>query len=488
MPVTRMPSLARALAIVMIASAWAASAFAQAPAAGLRLEVQVKALDLLERAGRAQDERRFREAAALYRQAAELNPDDGQPLVLAGVAAYQIPALAAAGRDLRQALSRPLAPEDRDLARLYLGLITEDLRRPSPSGDQARPRPNDVEPSPWSAALTTTAGGGYDSNARQTAPGSLDADGATLVPQQAAVYGAASVELALGRRFDGGGSFDFSYAVEQSAYENRAFADLDFQEHVLALEFAHPLDEAIQAALAATADLSFTGVATQLRAFQRSLRLDPQLLLGAGMVRVRLAAAWQQTSTLDPTYSFLSGRRLEASMTPQLAVAGWRASVMGRLRRDDLGSANTGPQPSPDDVCPECTAETVVPYSNKSVGATARLAAPFSWRLRPAMSARWELRGYDQPQRTQRQGPFGIEDLGTRIRRDTRLGLGGSLTLRLTDDCTLTARYDHLRLWSNHQRLRGTGCPAGTSCDAAAGDRRGYRKHGLTLDLSIEWS
>jgi hypothetical protein len=309
-----------------------------------------------------------------------------------------------------------------------------------------------------------------------------------VVPERAAVYAAASVELALGRHFDGGTSLDASYSVEQSAYQDRQFADLDFQEHVLALELAHPLADAVRVALAATGDLSFTGVGTQLLAFQRSLRLDPQLTLGGGMVRVRLGAAWQQTSTLDPAYSYLSGRRLEMNMAPQLAAAGWRASLLARLRRDDLGRTSTGPTPSPDELCPECTAETEIPYSNQSVGASARIAAPWDWRLRPALSARWELRSYDQPQRTQRQGPFGVEDLGTRVRQDTRLGLGASLTLRLTDSAWLTARYDHLRLRSNYERLRGTGCPANTTCDAGAGDRRGYRKHGLTLDLSIEWS
>jgi hypothetical protein len=489
MPGIRMPSPARALAIVMIASAWAAPVFAQAADAEAMLQAKGEALDLLEKAGRALDERRFAAAATLYRQAAARDPDDGQALVLAGVAAYQIPAPGAARRDLREALARPLAPEDKDLARLYLGLIAEDLRRPPPgAADLDGPRHSDNDGDAWSMALTTTAGGGYDSNARQTAPGSLDADGATVVPEQAAVYASAALELALGRRFASDGTFDFGYAIEQSAYQDRQFADLDFQEHVLTLEIAHPLGDAIRAALSATGDLSFTGVGTQLRAFQRSLRLDPELSLGQGMLRARLAASWQQTDTLDPAYSFLSGRRLEASLTPQLAVGGWRGSLMARLRRDDLGSARTGPQPSPDDLCPDCTADTLVPYSNQSIAATARLAAPLSWRVRPALSARWELRSYDRPQRTQRQGPFGIEDLGTRIRHDARLGLGGSLSLRLTPNCSLTARYDHLRLGSSYERLRGTGCPAGTTCDADAGDRRGYRKHGLTLDLSIEWS
>jgi hypothetical protein len=477
---------ALAPAILMIAGAGAAPVFAQSPAADATLEASARALDVLEQAGRALDQKHFDEAARLYRQAAELSPEDGQPLVLAGVAAFQIPAPVAARRDLRRALARPLVAEDRDLARLYLDLIAQQLERP-PETDGARRR-SDSDDGAWSVALTTTLGGGYDSNARQTAPGSLDAEGVGVIPELAAVYAAGSVELALGQRFDGGTSFDASYAVEQSTYQDRQFADLDFQEHVLALELAHPLDDAIRVALAATGDLSFTGVGTQLRAFQRSLRLDPQLTLGGGMLRARLGAAWQQTSTLDPAYSHLSGRRLEVTMTPQLAVAGWRGSLMGRLRRDELGRASTGPTPSPDELCPDCTAETEIPYSNESFGATARIAAPLSWRLRPGLSARWELRSYDQPQRTQRQGPSGIEDLGTRVRQDTRLGLGASLTLRLTPDITLTARYDQLRLWSNYDRLRGTGCPAGTTCDSDAGDRKGYRKHGLTLDLSIEWS
>jgi hypothetical protein len=302
------------------------------------------------------------------------------------------------------------------------------------------------------------------------------------------VYGAASLELELGRQLAAGTRLDLSYAIEQSAYEDRRFADLDFQAHTLTVELAHRLADGVQVALAATGDLSFTGVGSELRAFQRSLRLDPQLALGAGAVRVRLAAAWQQTSTLDPAFSYLSGRRMEATMAPQLTMAGWRASLTGRLRRDDLGTARTGPEPAPDELCPDCTADTEIPYGNRSAGTTARLAAPLAWRLRPALSARWEVRSYDRPQRTERQGSAGIEELGTRLRRDTRLGLGGSLTLRLTEDVGLTVRYDHLQLRTSYDRLRGTGCPPATACDASASDRPGYRKHGLTLDLSIEWS
>jgi hypothetical protein len=172
-------------------------------------------------------------------------------------------------------------PRTGTLARLYLGLIAEDSAPPITerrSGTRATPTMS--SPAPGPSRSPTTAGGGYDSNARQTAPGSLDADGATLVPQQAAVYGAASVELALGRRFDGGGSFDASYAIEQSAYENRAFR----RSRLSGARAGAGVRPSAGGRDPGGADCDrrpvVHGVGTELRAFQRSLRLDPQLVLG----------------------------------------------------------------------------------------------------------------------------------------------------------------------------------------------------------------
>jgi hypothetical protein len=477
---------ARALAIVLIACAWAAPVLADGRASDAALAAQARTLDLLERAGRAADGKRFAEAARLYRKAAALDPGDGQALVLAGVAAYQIPAPRAARRDLERALARRLGPDDRELAELYLGLIAQER-----AGDQAV-RPDGGEDGAadqlWTVAISTTVGGGYDSNARQTPPGSLDAEGVGFAPAQGAVYASASIELGLSRGFRTGTSVELTYVIDQSAYQDRSFADLDFQEHTVALELAQTLGPDARVALTATGDLSFTGVGTELRPFQRSLRLDPELVIGASAVRVRVGGAWQRISTLDPALAHLSGQRLEASLSPQLSLAGWRASVTGRLRRDDLGSVHVGAEPSPDGLCLDCITDTVVPYSNQGVGASARLSAPFRWRLRPSLSGRWELRSYDRPQRTQRVGASGLETLGSRIRQDIRLGVGASVALRLGPACTLTARYDHLRLSSSYQELQAARCPQGDSCDASAGDRRGYRKHGLTLELSIDWS
>ena len=153
-------------------------------------------------------------------------------------------------------------------------------------------------------------------------------------------------------------------------------------------------------------------------------------------------------------------------MGPQLLLGGWRAAFTGRLRRDNLGSARSGSWLAPDELCPECNARTIAPYSNGSVAAALRVSGPVRWQVRPGASARWEQRHYDQPQFTERQGPFGIQHLDRRLRHDQRVGAGASLALRLSRAWTLAARYDHSRVSSSFDPLPG-GCPPGQACPTA---------------------
>jgi tetratricopeptide (TPR) repeat protein len=453
-----------AVAIVAAALASAAAPARAAAGAGgaarpLSLQRQAERLDLLLQAGQAHDAGRFDEAARLYRRAAAMDPGDGQPLVLAGVAAYRQQATRQARRDLQQALRRPLLPADRALARLYLDLIADDQRTREAS-DQP---PVEEE---WSATVATTIGGGYDSNPRQVVQGAVEAEGPTFASDRGALYAAAGAQLGISRELAGGAEVELGYGVEQSAYQDRQLADLDFLEHRLVVEIAQPMAQALRLGFSATGELSFTGVGRALHAFQQSVRLEPEMTVGTLHARFRFAAAWQATETLDPAVSFLSGTRFEASAGAHLVLGDWRTSLTGRLRRDALGVART-PLGTVDPMCPDCGTSWVVPYSNASVAASFRVLAPFRWRMRPGMSARWEMRSYDQPSRLEQKTALALERLDSQFRRDQRLGLGASVACRLADGYTLDLKYNY----SERATLAGDG----------------YDKQVVTVDLTIDW-
>jgi hypothetical protein len=440
-------------------------------------------LDLLSRAGRAFSGQRFDSAARLYRQAFALDPRDAQPLVMAGVAAYEAHTPAVARRDLRLAMgSSRLLPQDRELALTYLGLIEEDLQSAALAPMNLRPETRS------SLSLATSVGGGYDSNARQTRLGALDTENSSGAPASGSVFASAGVELGMDASLGDHTDVEIGLAARQSFYPDRARADLDFQEYELRLQASHRFLDWLTARFAASSDLSYSGLGTALRPFQSSVRLEPQLLFGSSTARLRLTGAWQAISTHDPTLGQLSGRRLEVSVTPAVPIGDWRVSLGGRVRHNALGTDRTPLGPSEDPFCPACTSTQVLPYSHTSMGGTFLLSGPYRWRIRPSLVGRWEIRLYDDPQHTERTGSLPAERGDFRSRRDEHLALGSGLTVRLATGLILGLRYEQSAFASS---LTPIASPAGCSPPACAGEsgpeRRGYRKHAWHLDLTIVW-
>ena len=155
-----------------------------------------------------------------------------------------------------------------------------------------------------------------------------------------------------------------------------------------------------------------------------------------------------------------------------MALGGWLATLSTRLRQEVLGIARAE-APAGDSPCPDCRSTLVVPYSNRSLGASLRVQAPSRWRLRPGLSGRWESRGYDEPQRIEVASPRTVGYLDVQRRHDQRFALGASLAWRLSAGATASLRYDSGGLWSTF-----TGAQTSTG---------GYRKQTLSAELSIDW-
>jgi hypothetical protein len=436
-------------------------------------------VDLLVRAGRAFSARRFEVALRLYRLASTLDTRDGQPLVMAGVAAYQSHAPAAARSDLSQALRRRLSPEDRALAMTYLGLIADD------GAERAVPATADPQAG-WSASLTSSLGGGYDSNARQGQRGALEAE--SLAARGAALFASAGLEAGLEVSLDPRTEVELGLGVEQSVYPAAAVADLSAQEHALGIAASHRLRPDLRLRAQASADLSFTGVGTRLQPFQSSIRFEPQLILGSGAVRLRASAAWQDTSTQDPALSYLTGRRLEATVAPSLTQDGWSGSLGVRVRRSQLGIERSAASVGDDPSCPTCTRATVGPHANRALGAIFFLSGPAGWPVRPTVSARWEVRVYDRAQVTEIETPTGTQQIDPHLRRDEQLAFGVGTAVPLGRRLTLNLRYNHNGLASTLTPLTAAQICAQAPCDdPAATQTRGYRKHAFSADLTVDW-
>jgi hypothetical protein len=435
----------------------------------------VRLLDLLSRAGRAFSGRRFDSAARLYRQASALDPADGQPLVMAGVAAYQANAPTIARRDLRLAMRRRLLPEDRELALTYLGLIAQDLR---PAASASLKPGSDAGSS---LSLATSLGGGYDSNARQARRGVLDTEDATLGPASGSMFASAGIEIGLDAVLAERIDIELGLSVEQSFYPDRSVADLDFQEYGLRLQVGHRLLDVLTARLVVSSDLSFSGLGAALRPFQSSVRLEPQLVFGDGSARLRLTGAWQSTTTHDATLGYLSGRRLEATITPTFSIGGWPAALGARVRHNALGTDRTPLGPGEEPGCAACTSTRIVPYSHGSVGGVFSLSGPYGWRVRPSVAARWEIRVYDDLQLVEQTGALPALQREARFRRDEQLAVASGIALRLKPGYILNLRYERSGFSSTLTPV------AGSAAVELAAESRRFRKNTLALDLTVDW-
>ena len=263
------------------------TALAAAPRQSVSDERSLERLNLMVRAGRAFQDRRFAEAVQLYRSAWAMEPDDGQPLVLAGVAAFETHDAALARHDLERALRRRLSPEDRELARTYLTLVGEELRTRVPEAAAGPGTPTaegaGEEAGAWTPMVTTSFGGGYDSNARQVPGRGIDTNLlASPSPVSRSLFAAAGAQLGMARPLGESLEVELRYGVEQRLHANRTLEDLDFLDQEAALELTGRLGRLVQLSLVTSGDLSFTGGMMSLRPFQRSVRVDPQNHARAG--------------------------------------------------------------------------------------------------------------------------------------------------------------------------------------------------------------
>ena len=440
---------------------------------------------LISQADRAFHAGRYAEAADLYRRAALLDRQAGDAPLMAAVAAFQIHQYGQARRDLGRALSRRLSREDQELGLLYLDLLAESSATPATDSAHDDSGPSGSET--FAPSLSTTFGAGLERNPTRAGAAALEGD---LQPSsgRATGVGSASLELGLAGTPLPGLDLDVDYTVEQSAYQDRALADLDYQDHLLELRLQTALSAGVQLATTVAGELSFSGTGRAMRPFSRALRSGLELTLGEGALKLRLAGGYQATAVQDRALTFLGGHRFELRATPMVQLGGWRASLAGRLRVDALGSARstaiTEDELSP---CPGCRTGTVVPYASQSAALSTTIMAPLPWRLRPALWARVERRTYTGQALLELGTPAGTSRIPLGHRLAGSAALGASLRLRITSAVALTARWDHASLLTVFRPRSPGACSGHDFCgNGTLADRR-HDKQTFALDLQIDW-
>jgi hypothetical protein len=441
---------------------------------------------LVARADRALQDQRYIAAAALYRRAAAMavatDPWDADVPQMKAVALF-LEQYGRTRRDLARVMSRDdVSPEDRDLGTAY-----EEVADEAAGVVEAEDDDEDDDDS-FGATLRTTFGGGFDNNPHFV--------GASEVPSEefggargGSAFGAVTLEAGLyGSPFPGF-EYELDYALEQVAYAESGLADMASQEHALELGLAKSLGDSARILLTLGGELSLTGLGTTLMPFARALRAEGELVLGSGAVQLRLGGAYQHTDVFDRELRFLSGRRLEVRATPVLDAGGWRASLTARFRADSLGVDRGEPMDIDLVLCELCTGSTLIPHSNRAVAAQFRLTAPWNWFARPGLWARAERRNYDDAmleESTEGEASLGYGLLGARTSITT--ALGANVRFRISDQVSLTARWDYTRFEATFSESRSGVCiDLDDVCGVLPLAGRQYQTHAVGLQLEVDW-
>ncbi len=383
-----------ALAIV-----WLALAAASPPADAASEVGAAAADDPYLRGARAYRAGRFAEAAEAFAAAAARDPRDGSAIVMEGVTRFRLGQHATARERLARALALPLEADDRALALEYVALI-----------DEAAPPPGG-----WSFELTGAVGIGVDSNVALTSGDRVDlAGGADVLGsvRHGSPFATASLTAGVERALGSAASTSLAYSFDQNAYWDRQWDDYDFQSHDLDWTTFVSAAELVRLGIVARGELMFTGLGSDYRPFQVSGGGEPTLAVREGPYgETRLSASALFKDALDPSYEYLGGRRLELTLAQDVRLAGWRLSVSGRRRREDLGSSGA------------------VPASYTADMAGLRLTSPLDRLTHVGLRGRIEDRRYD-----------GRND--KTARHDRRYA--GTLDLHVGRAVSVGARYDLL--------------------------------------------
>jgi tetratricopeptide (TPR) repeat protein len=417
------------------------------------------------------DAGRFDEARAHFLRAAALGPASGRARLMAGAAAWRAGAHARAREDVTAALALPLEPHDRRTAHQYLDRLSFGLRA---GGTGTR--------------LSVGAGLGFDSNVLQVGVAARDVSATDVDLETASAFAEVSVGLAARLRLSDSLFAHLAYGGSQRAYTRESVRDYSLQLHRATAAMEWEAARRVRVGVAAGGDLFFTGLSA-FRGLQGAVNGWTWLALDESeRTSTRLDLAFSQKAALVSEFDYLTGPRLDATLSqewrlPSLNVTGWY-----RYREDRIG---TLVQATTVDST-YTSGEYVIPFAwaGHAVGATSRLE--LGPRFDASLDAELERRGFLDDSFLRVESPVrGEEQWGRRRRRDWRFVLGSAVGLRVAGPLRLSARYELLVNRSNvDTRLEdepGTCTLRDRNCHRYDYTNGNYDKHVLMLELGATW-
>lgn len=414
------------------------------------------------------DAGRFEEARAHFLEAAKRSTSSGRAQLMAGASAYRAGNHSTAREEVTAALTLPLDEHDQRTAHDYLDRLSFGLR----SSGRGR-------------GLSLAVGTGYDSNVLQVGVGQRDFLSSTQT-------GSPFLEVGLGlvtrHRLSDTLFAELAYGGSQRLYGVAASRDYSLQLHRVAA--AMELEAARRWRLGASVagDVFLTGL-SDFRGLQASGTGSVWLALDESEVTsTRVDIALARKAGLISEFRYLTGRRLDATLSQEFRFQKVAATAWYRYRRDRIGTlvqATSGQTPG-------VSQEYVIPFSSTAhaVGASAR------WDLgdwgEASLSAGLEWRDYLSQSFVRQQLADGtLEERGRRRREDVRFVLGPAVSMRVSKQAQLSVRYDFLSSQSNMDtRLAdepGACVAPEYVCHGYDYTNGNYQKHGPMLELSATW-
>ena len=413
------------------------------------------------------DEGRFEEARAHFLRAAKLTQSSGRAQLMAGASAWRAGDRSTAREDVTAALALPLDERDQETARDYLDRLSFGLR----SNGRGR-------------GLSLAAGTGYDSNVLQVGVAQLDV-------LRGSETGSLFLEVGLGlvtrHRLSDTLFAELAYGGSQRVYALDSSSDYSLQLHrvgaTLELEPVHRL----RLGASAGGDVFFTGLSA-FRGLQASANASVWTALDESEVTsTRLDVTLARKGGLISEFSYLTGWRLDATLSQEFRLQTLAATAWYRYRRDRIGTLVQAAFGQPG-----VTQEYIIPFASRShtLGASARMELG-DWG-EATLSAGLEWRHYARQSSLRLQYLDGtVEERNRRRRRDVRFVLGPSVSARVGKRLLLSLRYDFLSSESNMDtRLAdepGVCVAPEYSCHSNDYTNGNYGKHVPMLELSATW-
>lgn len=417
------------------------------------------------------DAGRFEEARTHFLQATRETPSPGRAWLMAGASSYRMGDRGTAREDIATALALPLEPQDARIAHDYLDRLSLGLRGRGQG---------------WGSSLNVAPG--YDSNVFQVGVAARDVSLGRLASDTGSLFAEAGVSLVARRRLSDTLFAELSYGGLQRVYTVSSAQDYSLQLHRAAAAVEWEGSGRWRLGAAAAGDVFFTGL-SDFRGLQASGMASAWAALDESeWTSTRLDASFSPKLGLGSEFDYLSGQRLEATLSQELRLRGVAVTARYGYREDRIGTLVQSASTDAGGV----SQEYVIPYAwtGHAVGTSVRVAPFAAWEARLDASLEWRRYLSDSYLRVQLAD--GTEqELGHRRREDVRLLVGPAVSVRLTKNLQLAARYDLLVNTSNVDTRLTDAANACTApdfvCHRYDYTNGNYQKHQVMLELGATW-